>query len=132
MTTPTITTLIELQQQLRKMLDGSIEKKVFVGFDGFVDTIKKAVKQKKNLKPEYYNTLHDFSERIKSASGKSGQIEMVTQKIKLGGNAPILSNTLGKLGISSCCVGSLGYPQRHPVFSAMNKNCDVISVLDPG
>lgn len=113
MTTTTTTALQELQQQLRIVLKGFINKKVFVGFDGFVDKIKKAVKQKQGLTPEYYKTLRDFSERISIATGKSGQIEMVTQKVKLGGNAPILSNTLGKLGISSYCVGSLGYPERH-------------------
>ncbi len=131
MSTTTTSALLELQQRL-SMLKPPIDKKVFVGFDGFVDTIKKAVKQKQNLKTEYYKTLREFSERISAATGKSGQIEMVTQKTKLGGNAPILSNTLGKLGISSFCIGSLGYPERHGVFSTMSERCDVMSVLNPG
>jgi hypothetical protein len=131
MTASTISTLLELQQRL-SLFKAPIDKKVFVGFDGFVDAIKKAVKQKQSLKTEYYKTLREFSDRINAATGKSGQIEMVTQKIKLGGNAPILSNTLGKLGISSFCLGSLGYPEKHAVFSTMNEKCDILSVLNPG
>jgi hypothetical protein len=131
MATTTTTALLELQQRL-SMIKHPIDKRVFVGFDGFVDTIKKAVKQKRNFKTEYYNTLREFSERIYAATGKSGQIEMVTQKIKLGGNAPILSNTLGRLGISSFCLGSFGYPERHSVFSTMSEKCNIISVLNPG
>src|SRR5688572_15955150 len=128
----TITALSELRQQLSMMHKAKIAKKVFVGFDGFVDKIKKAVKQKENQQIEYYKTLQEFSERINAARGKSGQIEMATQKIKIGGNAPILSNTLGKFGISSFCVGSLGYPERHQVFADMNERCRLISVLNPG
>ena len=66
------------------------------------------------------------------ASGKSGQIQMEVQRIKAGGNAPILSNTLGKLGVHSYCVGSMGYPKRHEIFSNMSSSCEVISVLNPG
>jgi hypothetical protein len=132
MTTTTIPALLELQQQLSIVLKSSIDKKVFVGFDGFVDKIKKAVKQKQNLRTEYYKTLREFSERINAVTGKSGQIELSTQEIKLGGNAPILSNTLGNLGIESFCLGSLGYPEKHYVSSGMNERCNVISLLDPG
>lgn len=124
--------LSDLQKQLEKVTKSAMSKKVFVGFDGFVDEIKKAVKQKKNFETKYFDTLDEFADRIKAATGKSGQIETVTTKIKLGGNAPIFSNTLGKLGIHSFCVGSLGYPEIHPVFTSMNKNCTIISVLNPG
>jgi len=132
MNTTSISALSDLRDLLRLSTTAPIDKKIFVGFDGFVDKIKKAVKQKQNSNVEYYTTLNEFSERIQSATGKSGQIEMVTQRIKLGGNAPILSNTLGKLGIHSYCVGSLGYPEKHAVFYGMNDRCNVISVLNPG
>lgn len=129
MSTTSIAMLSDLQAQVMGI---TTDKKIFVGFDGFVDKIKKAVKQKHNLGAEYYKTLKEFSDRINAATGKSGQIEMVTQRTKLGGNAPILSNTLGKLGVQSYCVGSMGYPEKHPVFSSMNNKCEVISVLDAG
>jgi hypothetical protein len=124
--------LSELKQKLEKLNSSSIERKVFAGFDGFVDKIMKAVKQKKVTQSEYFKTLSDFASRIDSAKGRSGQIELVTERTKLGGNAPILANTLGKLGIRSICMGSLGYPEIHPVFSGMNEKCQVISTLPPG
>jgi len=106
--------------------------KVFVGFDGFVDKIKKAVKQRAGKEPVFYSTLKEFASRIESASGKSGQVEMVTIKTKLGGNGPILANTLGSLGVQSYCVGSMGYPELDPLFGTMTDKCHIISVNNPG
>lgn len=127
-----VESLSELIQRLTDLRKADIDGRVFIGFDGFVDKIKKAVRQKRNFKTVYIKTLKEFADRIQSATGKSGQVEMVTQRIKLGGNAPIMANTLGKLGVLSTCVGSLGYPQLNQVFAGMNDKCEVISVLNPG
>jgi hypothetical protein len=126
-----ISALLEIQKLLRSSARTS-DKKVFVGFDGFVDKIKKAVREKQNTRTIYFDSIQEFVDRLLMACGKSGQVQMDTQRIKLGGNAPILSNTLGKLGVSSYCLGSMGYPQRHEIFSAMNALCEPISVLNPG
>ncbi|MFZ6013211.1 MAG: hypothetical protein ACOYXT_22900 [Bacteroidota bacterium] len=127
-----ISALAELQQLLRSSDKKPCEKKAFIGFDGFVDKIKKAVKEKQNTRTVYFDSIREFADRILMASGKSGQIQMDTQHMKLGGNAPILSNTLGKLGIGSFCVGSMGYPDRHEIFSGISAACETISVLEPG
>lgn len=132
MNTSLIDSLSSLLSKLESYPKTDTPKLVFVGFDGFVDKIKKAVRQKRNFKTVYIKTLKEFAERIQSATGKSGQIELVTQQVKLGGNAPILANTLGRLGVRTTCMGSMGHPERHSVFSEMNENCDVISVLNPG
>lgn len=124
--------LLQLSQKLRELSNSPVTKKAFVGFDGFVDFIKKAVKQRRSNETLYYDTLTEFSERIRQATGKSGQVELITKKIKLGGNAPILSNALGKLGVTSYCAGSMGYPKLHHVFSSMNERCKIISLQDPG
>jgi hypothetical protein len=124
--------LSQLSQTLAELNKNRSTLKAFVGFDGFVDYIKKAVKQRRGQETIYYETLTEFSERIRQATGKSGQVEMTTNKVKLGGNAPILSNALGKLGVANYCVGSLGYPKLHPVFLSMNERCKVISLQDPG
>jgi hypothetical protein len=126
-----ITSLEELQQLLASWNFHDIPK-VFVGFDGFIDKIKKAVKHKRNATFDYYKTIPEFASRIQEISGRSGQIELVTQRVKLGGNGPILSNALGKFGVQSTCIGSIGYPQIHPVFSDLHKNCQSIGVLNPG
>lgn len=127
-----ISALAELQQELLRSPDGASGKKVFVGFDGFVDKIKKAVKERQNTRTVYFDSIREFADRILMACGKSGQIQMDTQRVKLGGNAPIFSNSLGKLGVRSYCLGSMGYPQRHEIFSGMDPLCETISVLNPG
>lgn len=124
--------LSELSILLQTNVNHSAGKKVFVGFDGFIDKIMKAVQQKEHFQNIYFKTIKEFASRINSASGKSGQIELVTERIKLGGNAPILSNTLGRLGVQSFCAGSLGYPERHVVFANMDSKCEVISLQNPG
>lgn len=125
-------TLSELQEQLKAWKKNPLSKKALIGFDGFVDNIRKAVKSKHSDSVEYYPTLTEFAARINAASGKSGQIEMITTRTKLGGNAPILSNALGKLGIKNTCIGSMGYPRKNRAFSTMHTNCELLSLLNPG
>ncbi len=133
MTTNSIDELLyDLLNSLDSLERKIIAKKVFTGFDGFVDKIQKAVVHRNDDEIIFYKTLDEFADRIKSVAGKSGQIEMMTQKIKLGGNAPILANTLGKFGVSTVCLGSLGYPEIHDVFRTMHKNCMLLSALKPG
>lgn len=128
----TISMLVELQQLLDTATPVRDDKKVFVGFDGFVDKIKRAVKARQETGTVYFESIREFSERISLASGKSGQIQMDIQRTKLGGNAPILSDTLGKLGIQTFCLGSMGYPKQNDVFSGMSALSETISVLEPG
>jgi sugar/nucleoside kinase (ribokinase family) len=127
-----IVLLAELKQKLTHVRQFPTTKQVFVGFDGFVDQIMKAIKQKWHYRDVYFETIEEFASRIKGAAGKSGQIEIVCERTKLGGNAPILANTLGRLGLESHCAGSLGYPERHSVFSEMHDKCRVISLANPG
>jgi hypothetical protein len=127
----TVLDLKELQELLRAS-DMTPSEKIFVGFDGFVDKIKKAVKEKQNIRTIYFDSIREFADRLLMACGKSGQIQMDTQRIKFGGNAPILANTLGKLGVRTYCLGSMGYPHRLEIFSAMNPLCEAISALNPG
>jgi hypothetical protein len=129
-------TTVKLLEELRQYVEGFLlrqsTKKIFVGFDGFVDTIMKAVKQKQNFKTIYFNTISEFASRIDSAAGKSGQIELVTERVRFGGNAPIMGNTLAKFNIHSYCAGSLGCPENHPIFTAMDDKCEIISLANPG
>lgn len=128
----TVSGLRELQQSLQATTEYPGDKKVFVGFDGFVDKIKKAVKVKQETGTIYFESIGEFAERIALAAGKSGQIQMDILRTKLGGNAPILSNTLGKLGVRTFCLGSMGYPKQHEIFSGMSSLSEAISVLNPG
>lgn len=126
------TLLAGLLRQLERLPSQQQKKRAFVGFDGFIDTVKKAVKQRSDGRAICFETLGEFSDRIRAATGRSGQIEMLTERVKLGGNAPILSNALGRLGIKSWCLGSMGLPEKHTVFSKLSDQCEVMSAIDPG
>lgn len=126
----TVTALTELLHYLQS--ENTPEARALIGFDGFVDKIKRAVREQTESGPVYFNTIREFSDRILAAAGKSGQVEMDTRQIKPGGNAPILANALGNLGIKSWCIGSMGYPKRHNIFSALHPNCETMSILNPG
>lgn len=108
------------------------DSKAFAGFDGFVDYIQKPIKKKGLDSNEYFNTLQEFADHVKSLHGKSGQVELVTERIKLGGNAPILANTMGRLGINTLCFGAMGSPEVETVFSQLYKNVSAISLISPG
>jgi len=109
----------------------AVTKRVFVGFDGYIDKIQKAVKVRTADSVDYYATLSEFAERIDKAAGKSGQVELVTQEVKIGGNAPIMANALGALGIQSTCLGNAGYPQKHPEYENLHENVEILSIGDP-
>ena len=106
----------EAIEELLGALERPIRKKALVGFDGYVDQIKKVVKKRKGADFEPFPTIAAFADRLAFAAGKSAQIELVSQEVKLGGNAPIMANALAHLGFETTCVGTLGSPSIHPVF----------------
>jgi len=131
-----MTTSPLLLNELKTFLESYQESKnsfhVFAGFDGFIDKIQKPVLKKEGDTSLFFETIEDFANHLISLKGKSGQVEVVTKKVKSGGNAPILCNALGKLGINSICAGAMGSPEIHPVFSGIHANSKLISILNPG
>ncbi len=121
--------LISKVEQLQQT---GTEEKAVIGFDGFMDRLLRPVKTQSCDSVEYFKTIADFADRIAQAAGKSGQIELVTQEIKLGGNAPIFSNSLGTLGVRNTCIGTMGYPDINPVFNLLPKTCEVITLANAG
>lgn len=116
-----------LHQCIRKM--GTL--RAFVGLDGFVDEIIYAVDKREDAHCFLrIPTLADFGKRIAEASGKSTNIELVTQRIKLGGNGPILANALAKFGVGVTYLGALGHPHLHNVFKPLAEKAEVFSIAE--
>src|ERR1044071_6312886 len=107
----------ECARRLTSLVDKASGFQAFIGLDGFVDEIVHAVDKRENAQ-EFTRlpTIASFAQRIAGAAGKSTNIEMVNQRTKLGGNGPIMGNALATLGLKVTYVGSLGYPNLHPVF----------------
>jgi sugar/nucleoside kinase (ribokinase family) len=127
----------ELREQCAKRLLASVEQAsrltAFIGLDGFVDEIIHLVDVRHDAAHfDRIPTIAQFAERLAAAAGKSTNVEAVTQKVKLGGNGPIMANALCRFGVKVTYVGALGYPTMHPVFSDFAARADVHSIAPPG
>jgi len=105
----------------------------FVGLDGFVDEIFHVVDKRESA--EKYTrlpTIAQLAARLQGAAGRSTNIELVSQLVKLGGNGPIMANALASLGLQVTYLGNLGYPNLHPIFTDFAKRAKVFSIAEPG
>ncbi len=109
------------------------ELSAFVGLDGFVDEIIHVVDVRHSVNSfTAIPTLAALGLRISGVAGKSGNLELVTVRTKLGGNGPIMANALATLGMNVTYVGGLGYPNLHPVFEDFSRKANVHSIAPPG
>lgn len=105
----------------------------FVGLDGFVDDILHVVDKRESAE-KYVRlpTIAQYAERLAAAAGRSTNVELVSQLTKLGGNGPIMANALASFGLKVSYLGTLGYPNLHPVFADFAKRAEVHSIAEPG
>ncbi len=127
----------ELREQCAHQLQAAetrvLELTAFLGLDGFVDEIVHVVDKRENAESfDRVTTITRLAERLAAAAGKSTNLELVNQRIKLGGNGPIMANALAAFGVKVTYLGALGYPQLHPIFSDFSKRAQVHSIAEPG
>ena len=104
-----------------------------VGFDGFLDEIIHVVRERHGVDAyTRMDSMAEFGWRVQDAAGLSCSIELLPQRVKLGGNGPILANALRRLGHETTYVGALGKGTIHPVFDRFAEDCArVVSLTDP-
>jgi hypothetical protein len=108
-------------------------KTITVGFDGFIDSIVKIIRNKQEQKPaSVFKKIKELGEYITEKEGASFSLELEEISIKAGGNMPNLANALGRLGVTVNCVGALGYPQTHVIFKTLPPDCRLYSFAEPG
>ena len=108
--------------------------KAVIGFDGAIDSIYNIVRSREGMGGfDCFKTISDFSVHIGKAAGKSCGLEAVKKKKKAGGNAPIMSNALSKLDVSTTCIAAIGKPEINDVFKSdmCNNKLTMISIGDP-
>ncbi|HVV00113.1 MAG TPA: hypothetical protein VHH88_02050 [Verrucomicrobiae bacterium] len=127
----------EIREQTAKRLEESAGKirgmSAFIGLDGFVDEIFHVVDKRESA--EKYTRLPkiaDFAQRMAAAAGRSTNIELVSQVVKLGGNGPIMANALASFGLKTTYLGNLGFPNLHPIFADFARRAEVHSIAEPG
>jgi sugar/nucleoside kinase (ribokinase family) len=104
-----------------------------IGLDGFVDEIIAVVDTRHDH--EHYEpvkTIADLGRKISNAAGESSNYEMVVKRMKLGGNGPLMADALASAGLAVTYIGSLGYPNIHPVFHDFATRAKVLSIAEPG
>lgn len=109
-------------------------RKALIGFDGFVDKIVHPVNQRHGLGDNFerIDTIKEFGTRIVDAAGHSANIEMYQVMEKLGGNGPIMANSMVAANVDVKYVGALGLPTVHAVFEDFAKKTHAVSVTNPG
>jgi sugar/nucleoside kinase (ribokinase family) len=107
------------------------DRHALIGLDGFVDSIIRVV-DKRDSKEEFsvVPTIAAFAERIGRAIGKSTNMELWVERVKLGGNGPIMANALAVAGPRVTYVGNIGFPQLHPAFEEFGKRATIYSVAE--
>ncbi|MDR2435777.1 MAG: hypothetical protein LBD33_00465 [Puniceicoccales bacterium] len=104
------------------------KRRAFIGFDGFVDSIVRVVDCHRSDGRTLISSIDAFGRRVLGAKGKSTNIELETVNKKFGGNGPILSEALRKLGFSTIYVGTVG----HEIFKQFSEHNGAISIGEPG
>jgi len=117
------------EERIRNILSS---KKATLGFDGFIDSIVKVIRQKSSPADTYFESSRDFAQYILEKKNKNFSLELKEQTLKLGGNMPIMANALGRLGPKLSCIGALGMPKIHPAFHKLPPNCTLYSIAEPG
>jgi hypothetical protein len=77
-------------------------------------------------------TLAALGDRISRAAGMSTQMELWVERVKLGGNGPIMANAMAAFGARVTYIGNVGYPAVHPAFAEFAKCATVLSIAEPG
>ena len=129
------TVVMTLTDKTGKLLRGAeaclSTQRGLIGLDGFVDQIIRVVdKRQHDGRATYLRKILEWGTRIQEAASKSTKFELSVQQVKLGGNGPIMANALVNFGLPVTCIGTLGFPELHPVFQSMKNVCQMFTVAD--
>lgn len=108
-------------------------RQALIGLDGFVDEIIAVVdKRYADGRFDPIHTISAMGDKIRAAAGESSNYELVVRQQKLGGNGPIMAHALACLGLDVTYIGSLGFPEVHPVFRPFAEKARVLSIAQAG
>lgn len=123
---------LKTAQSLTSLQSDSADLTVTVGLDAFVDEIIRVVDYRESAHSyRAMERIQQIGTRIIEASGQSTNLELVVERVKLGGNGPIMANALAALGTRVTCIGPLGDPGIHPAFAEIAARANLISLGPP-
>ncbi|MHA1682668.1 MAG: hypothetical protein ACTSUE_17145 [Promethearchaeota archaeon] len=106
--------------------------RVFVGLDGYVDSLYALVKKRESVEQfEIMESMVAFSRKAMDTAGSSCNIERILKKQLGGGFGPNTARAVASLGIDVDLVGALGSPRD--IFTAtLPGNVNFHSIGEPG
>ncbi|MHA1284772.1 MAG: hypothetical protein ACTSQP_19905 [Promethearchaeota archaeon] len=124
-----------LNKKLHSLEEKIKQKRCFLGFDGYVDSLYSIVKTREDAQHwTRMDSMKTFGELIASVAGSSANIERVLKRRISGGFAPNSCKAISSLGMHVTLVGALGYPIIDDTFKPLVDSpiIDVISFANPG
>lgn len=122
--------IINYLKENKKLIE---TKEATIGIDAFIDKIVRVVHSKsEDNEYVFFSDIAQFGKHLVSKSGMSCGIEINERFTKLGGNAPIMANSLGALDVNVNCIGALGYPDIDPLFTDLSPKCKLYTIGNPG
>lgn len=119
-------------QRIRSKAPSLGRRRVFIGFDGFIDTLVR-VAGKRGLEEEgIFRGIADFGAYLQARNGRSCSIELERIARRSGGNMPNFVRALGRFGCRIDAVGALGYPKVDPAFAGLGSFGRIYSFAQPG
>jgi ketohexokinase len=131
----TITAVDSALNNLDKLADSLKSKNFLLGFDGYIDTIYRMVRNRISpTKVEYYDSMVDFGQRIVETAGSSGSIERILKKKLGGGFAPNMARAIANMAPDSKVelFAAMGVPEINPIFRELPSNVSLTSVGNMG
>jgi len=98
------------------------------GFDGYVDRIARVVRESGENATGFYGKINDFSEAVRRMAGYSGDLELVTSKVRIGGNAVNMADALARNGVKVKLIAAAS----HKVFNELHSGIELLSYGVPG
>ncbi len=124
-----------LKKKVESMEKDIRNKTIFLGFDGYIDSLYSLVKSRENSTTwTKMESLKNFGEYLIKIAGSSGNIERVLKRKISGGFAPNSAKAINGLGTKVFLLGALGYPTINDTFSPIlsSKTVEAISFSNPG
>jgi hypothetical protein len=119
--------LTALKDKLRSLKFEKPLGTALIGFDGYIDRI---VRLKKNqMDPsDFFEYIGDFARHIQEQPGSSQDIAIKRISEKIGGNGPLMAESLAVKNVAVSCIGAFGYPEINSSFDELSKKAALFSV----
>lgn len=131
----TLQSLDSVKQNIDKLKNAIPNKCIFLGFDGYIDSLYTLARKRESLsKWERMETMGIFGQRILDVAGSSANVERVLKRKISGGFAPNTCKAVNGLGVKTCLMAAIGYPNINEMFLpiAERESVEAIPIGNPG